>query len=159
MIRAIIFDLDGTLFDISKYIYIFSQFQKKASLELGGNREVDYTIPETYEPLRLPNKESREYLRNKWNVDPDLFWEKVEEYDYSERRKAISNGSVKPFDDIDVIKKLKPHYKIGLLSNTACSVVRLEVETFKISEFFDDITCFRYKTADSKPEPYGALDS
>ncbi len=158
MIKAIIFDLDGTLFDISQYILVFSQFQKKASIELGGNKEIDYSIPETYEPLRLPDKESREYLRTKWNVDPDSFWEKVEEYDLYERGKAITEGSVKPFDDVDIIKELKKHYKIGLLSNTACSVVKLELESFDMVDLFDDITCFRYKTADSKPEPPGASE-
>lgn len=107
MIKGIIFDLDGTIIDITNYIPIFAELQIRALQQCNGNKDLRLGIKECYEPLRLPMDESNRLLRRIWNVDPEKYWKELFQLDMKARREAIKNGNLRCFEDVSILRELK----------------------------------------------------
>lgn len=156
MIKGLIFDLDGTLVEITDYIPTFHKLVLKACRTCGGKNNLTLDMhKEIYKPLKLSLEESNNHLKKDWGVEPKRFWRELFKLDLVERRKAIENGILKCFDDISVIRELRKKYKIGLLSITPEEIAELELDSFGISNLFDKKVCGFYKCKLSKPEVKG----
>jgi len=155
MIKGLIFDLDGTIIDITNYIPIFTELQIKALHRCNGNKGLKLGIKECYEPLRLPSEESNRLLQKIWNVDPKKYWKEVFQLDMEARRMAIKDGTLKCFEDVSILRELKNNFKIILFSNTPKEIAELELNYFKISDLFPTKVYGFYKCEISKPETKG----
>ena len=150
--KGIIFDCDGTLFQIDGYIPTYNRIFQDVLTELTG-QQVTLSPQECYEPLHIKMEESDTLLRGRWNVDPKAFWKRFFDLDLRERKKLI-NVAVKPFSDIHVLKDLAK-YKIGMLSNTPRAIVMHHLRYFHLLHHFTSVVCGFYKSGLAKPETRG----
>ncbi len=150
MVEALIFDCDGTLFEIHGYVPAFREVMSQALRALNGNGK-DFPMKEGYEPIRLPLEESNRMLRERWGVEPESFWRIVEEIDFERRKEMID--SLFLFPDAEILREID--VRCAILSNTPERIVRMQLERYGISDLFESILCTRYKDKLSKPSPKG----
>ncbi|MFX0068419.1 MAG: HAD family hydrolase [Promethearchaeota archaeon] len=151
--RAIVFDLDGTLIDIPDHNLF------------------DRLLVETLESLSVPVPAGKE-LKELWVsgknyvnilkcwgvVNIDEFWRVFDLKDLRARKDLIGRGVIRPFDDTEVLKRLKEKFKLGLVSNTIEEIVMLEIETFDLKKYFSKIvTLGTVAQQFAKPEPDGIV--
>lgn len=156
-IKAVIFDIDGTLVSVGKdysYIKDFHVLYKEVLKRFTGKDFSHLTGDEIYDTIRLPYNESVRIL-NGWGIkDPEEFWNVIEKEDLI-KRKSMTNDMIFPYPDaVSLIKELKENgnsIKLGILANIPESVARAELEGTKLLRFFDHLCCFHYNSPNSKP--------
>ncbi len=152
MIKGLIFDCDGTLISLEKYLDIFCEMQREVHRKL-GIKEIPEERERLYIPLRLPAQESNRFLREIWNVEPMEYWHRLFEYDIAERKKAGDNGMLWCYEDVLALRAIDLPKVI--LSNTPEEIIDLELDMFGIRDIFLGYVCSNYKSRFSKPERGG----
>ena len=139
MIKAIIFDYGGVLSVEGK----LSSFGEIYAPKLGAD-------PEEFKKL----------IHNNWdkarinNMDSELFWLNLSKFlkiDQKIFRKDFMEFSGFKPEVLDLIKKLKKNYKLGLLSNQIEDWLEEIISEHKLNEVFDVITT-SYETKIAKPD-------
>ncbi|MBL7169968.1 MAG: HAD family hydrolase [Candidatus Aenigmarchaeota archaeon] len=126
MIKAILFDVDGTIYDNNEQII---EFHKKTAKELGlkGYSDVDIY----------------KHMGKGWDEIIDLLWPEVENQKFKEKYWKLKekleftlrfNGDVKP-----VIEFLRTKYKIGVVSGGSKVNIETKFRNHDIFHFFDVI--------------------
>ena len=151
--KGLIFDSDGTLFDIEKFIPVFAEIMREAYHSCTGDR-MKFTNGECYKALQLPVLESCKLLRSGWGLDPEKYWRVVFELDRSIRNRVLGD-KIKPFRDIYVLKRLAQKYQLGVLANTPEPIVEYQLRYFKMRNMFKAVVCGFYKSDMCKPETKG----
>ena len=151
--EAIVFDLDGTLIDIPDH-NLFNRLLMETLERLGVR------IPPRKELKKLwaSGKEYANILKG-WGLgNIDEFWRVFDHKDLTARKDLIKRGVIHPFDDIEVLERLKERFKLGLVSNTIEEIVLLEIETFDLKKYFSKIvTLGTVAQQFAKPEPEGII--
>ncbi len=145
MIKAVLFDLDGTLvctragYRHSTTGKVLSRFGMKKS-----NKEID----------RFWFKPGREELLESWGLDPKKFWKVFWEYDTIHSRKKETYA----FEDCRVLKDLrKMGMKLGMITGSPLLLAEMELEMVGID--FDAIVIARSRNGITpKPHPHGILE-
>ena len=151
--KGLIFDSDGTLFDIEKFIPVFAEIMREAYHSCTGDR-MKFTNGECYKALQLPVLESCKLLRSEWKVDPEKYWRVVFSLDRSVRNRVLGD-KIKPFRDVYMLKRLAQKYRLGILSNTPEPIVEYQLRYFKLRGLFSAVVCGFYKSDMCKPEIRG----
>jgi len=149
MFDAYIFDLDGTLVDI-KDITWFRKFQRRVYEEFGVFLPPDDDL---YTALKLPNRESNEYLMGLGIKEPRDYWKRLEEEDYKERDRLLDTGFLKAYSDVGGLDRL--YGRIAMVTNTPESVARLELRRTGLMHYFELLYATQYNEEYSKPHPHG----
>ena len=151
-IRGLVFDSDGTLFQIDRFIPMFTQIMRKALYQCTGKYN-GLDTKSLYPMLSLPLADSIKMLRG-MGVDPADYWGAVFILDL-ETRQRVWGDKIKPFSDISVLERLKQKYKLGILSNTPPQIIDFQLEQAGISNIWSGKVCGFYKSAMCKPEVFG----
>jgi epoxide hydrolase-like predicted phosphatase len=144
MIRAIIFDYGNVIsrFDHKIFLANVAQFSPLTREEIVDAIRTDPQLIIDYESGRIPSEEF--YNRVAKQLHASLTIEQ------------FHDSFVKIFDripsTIDIIKQLKPRFKLGLLSNTNEWHFKAEIETLEVFSFFDAVT-LSYEVGAMKPSP------
>ena len=151
--NGLIFDVDGTLFDITEYIPVFRDLMADAVYDLTGRRH-KFSVNEGYIPFTLPPDESTRFLEETWGIqNPEQFWKRVEELDMQKRMQLIE--MLKLFPDVEALRHLNGDFRCGILSNTPANIVKLQMDHYRMGDVFEDVLCASYKTELSKPGTKG----
>ncbi|MCK4714099.1 MAG: HAD family hydrolase [Candidatus Aenigmarchaeota archaeon] len=160
-IKAIIFDVDGTLVSVGKnysFIYELHEIYRKLLERITGRDFSHLTSMQIYDTIRLPYKESVRIL-NKWGIkNPREFWNQLEKEDYMTRKDMIGESIVPYPDAMELLRILKENgnpIKCGILSNAPESIAKAELEGAGLLNCFDYLCCFNYNSSKSKPSGWG----
>ena len=153
-VKAILFDLDGTLVRLPRILEFFDELLIDVLNE--------FHIP-------LPKKDSRlaiwhsggdfEHILKDWGVlDYDEFIHRFDQLDLTKRAQMIESGEIHLFDDVDALVTLHKEFKLGLVTNTPPNIALLELNTFGIKEHFDELVMLgTVEQHIAKPHPDGFL--
>ncbi len=139
MIKAIIFDYGGVL---TKEVF-FYKFAKIHASRFG-----------------VEQKEFNELIKENWSkaktnkISSKTFWLNLSKFlkvDSKVLRKDIINFFGFRYEILDLIRKLKEKYKIGLLTNQIEDWLEGVIEKHKLNEVFD-IIITSYRTKKAKPD-------
>ncbi|PIN78216.1 hypothetical protein COY26_01110 [Candidatus Woesearchaeota archaeon CG_4_10_14_0_2_um_filter_33_10] len=139
MIKAIIFDYGGVLSIKGG----FSSFGEIYASKLGVDpEELKRVIIDNWSKARISKMDSK------------MFWLNVSKFlkiDQKIFRKDLMEFSGFRYEVLDLIKKLKKDYKVGLLSNHIEDWLEEIIAEHKLNEVFDVITA-SYETKIAKPD-------
>lgn len=151
-IQHLLFDFGGVLYQIdqTKTLTLFKQYFdnsiKLSSLNL--NDFLAMSFFRDYETGKIDSHQFRNEVRQFFNIQ-------ISDSEFDE----IWNATlIAPFDDIyDILKRLKPHYKINLLSNTnEIHFNHFYPECKECFSLFDN-KFYSYKIGYMKPSPQAFL--
>lgn len=131
MIRALIFDLSGTLVDID---FIRGRLEKEILREFGVRLNKDAFFYERLKILELMDKEDK-LLRILENNE-------------------LKVRDLRPLIQRKTLEKLSEKFKLAVVSNNARKFVNMVLEKFNLSEFFDVIITFEDSYPKPSPMPY-----
>ena len=160
-IKAVIFDVDGTLVSVGKNYSFISEFHMiyRNLLERTTGRNFSHlTGMQIYDTIKLPYNESVRIL-NGWGIkNPREFWSELEKEDFA-IRKVMIGESIFPYPDaMELLRAIRENgnsIKCGILSNSPESIARAELERAGMLGYFDYICCFNYNSPESKPSGWG----
>jgi HAD superfamily hydrolase (TIGR01549 family) len=115
-IKAIIFDLDGTLVHTKhKYIYgIMNSVMKQLGLEFNKEKALEFWFGCNRDDILL-----------QWGIDMKKFWEIFRRYDSIEERKK----NVEPYEDFEILKKLQEkNIKLGIVTGSPHHIADMELD-------------------------------
>ncbi len=141
MIKAIIFDLDHTLFDRYATLTEVAKKLRKSSLpvnpQLNDAEIAEIMIHADKAKVYYGWNDLREYIVNETN----LFTEKIEGTDYSDFVFDCFNYIAVPFDfTLPTLKELKKQgYKLGLITNGISGLQQNKLKMLGIDSIFDRI--------------------
>ena len=160
-IKAIIFDLDGTLVEFGKdysWIKVFEEVFVTILKRMTGKDFPHITSARIYDSIRLPYDESTKIFRE-WGIDdPDGFWKNLEIEDFKVRNKMVGRSILPYHDATELIKEIKENdgsIKCGILTNAPERIARLELESAGFLNNIDYICAFSYNSPNSKPSGWG----
>lgn len=138
-IKAIIFDYGGVL---SKEVS-FRPFSKAYALKFGVNpKEFHKIIKDNWIPALVDKISSK------------LFWQNLSDFLKTDnktlRKDCMGFFGVRP-EVLELIKKLKKNYKLGLLSNQIEDWLEEVIKEKKLNKVFDEIVT-SYKSKIAKPD-------
>lgn len=132
MIKAIIFDFGNVIcsFDNQLFLNKLSQYTSKSVDELYNLIYVQSDLPQQYESGKLASAEFFKSISqlSGASLDQELFMEI-----YTDKFKPINST-------FELIKKLKKHYKLALLSNTSEGDFVRRIQTMEIFPLFDVVS-------------------
>ncbi len=131
MIRALIFDLSGTLVDID---FIRGRLEKEILREFGVRLNKDAFFYERLKILELMDKEDK-LLRILENNE-------------------LKVRDLRPLIQRKTLEKLSEKFKLAVVSNNTRKFVNMVLEKFNLSEFFDVIITFEDSYPKPSPMPY-----
>ena len=131
MIRALIFDLSGTLVDID---FIRGRLEKEILREFGVRLNKDAFFYERLKILELMDKEDK-LLRILENNE-------------------LKVRDLRPLIQRKTLEKLSEKFKLAVVSNNARKFVNMVLEKFNLSEFFDVTITFEDSYPKPSPMPY-----
>jgi phosphoglycolate phosphatase-like HAD superfamily hydrolase len=160
-IKAAIFDMDGTLVTLGNggdYVRVFSGLYRQLLGEMTGKDYSSYDEWRLWEPMKLPNPESRELLRE-WGIeDADGFWSELAGRDFVEREKWIGKEIVAYPDALELLERLySDGVQRGILTNAPEAISSMVLERLGLDRYFEkeDVISSNYATQESKPSPRG----
>jgi len=157
-IKAIIFDLDGTLMYYTEGVIGFLDWIVIKTLE-----DLKMPVPGEEERVRLwrGKKSSNDVLRD-WGIkDLDEFWKIFDEYQIVAVEKGIDKGELRLFDDvIPALDALKNEgFIIGMMTNTPPKITEVKLSKLKIKHYFKCIIAMGSERQEyAKPHPLGIIE-
>ncbi|MFX1576109.1 MAG: HAD family hydrolase [Promethearchaeota archaeon] len=153
-IKAILFDLDGTLVKFPSIWEFFDDLLVQALIEFRV-----HVPPKATRTVIWHSGSEFETVLREWGVENyPAFIEYFDELDYKLRKKLIENGTIQLFEDVDVLGALQERFKLGILTNTPPEIAWLEIKAFQLERFFDDFVMLGTVEQNiAKPEPEGFL--
>lgn len=154
-IKAIIFDLDGTLVKIPSTNFF-------DNLLVGALSRLGVPVPPAHERAKLwVSGQRHEELLRSWGVeDAYVFWKVFDELDYETRKDMIKRGVIHPYDDVSCLEELSLNVPLGIVTNTSPRVTFLEVESFNLQRFFSVVVALgTERQSEAKPETTGLLEA
>lgn len=154
MYEAVIFDIDRTIVNLSNR---FLEKITKRYQEL-FRKMSKYPIPDDFnflEPMRLPYPDSK-HLLNGLEIEPEELWSNLKMIDFPAREKDIGK-EITVYEDARELLKNLDGTKIGGVSNTPHSIVKMQIEELGLERHFSDnnLVCYTYNEPNSKPSPHG----
>jgi putative hydrolase of the HAD superfamily len=142
MIKAIIFDFGNVIctFDNGKFIKRISAFTNKTPHELEKLIYINSDLPKKYETGLISSDEFIDKITSLCEL-------KIEKEEFAKAFTEIFNPIRETFD---LIKKLKPSYKLGLLSNTSELDFQRVIRPMEIFNLFDAVS-LSYEVGAMKP--------
>ncbi|MDY2794709.1 MAG: HAD family phosphatase [Peptostreptococcus porci] len=134
MIKAVIFDMDGLLFDTE---LLYSEGLIYSASKCG----IDMSIEETYHVIGKTTEDAREFYAEYYKDNPKIDGRILvdEQIKYVENILKTVGSKKKPFVD-EVLQFLKDNdYKIGLASSGRISDIYNNLEKHGLEHFFDAI--------------------
>jgi pyrophosphatase PpaX len=153
-IKAILFDLDGTLVKLPSMQDFFDELLVVTLTEL------EVSLPPKKERLAVWHSGGDfEKIITSWGVvDYPAFIHRFDELDYEKRKALIETGEIRLFEDVTVLQPLHERFSLGLLTNTPPEIAWLEVKTFELEQYFNDFVMLgTVEQHIAKPEPDGFL--
>lgn len=150
--KLCLFDLDGVLLDSETDISWLESAIKK-TLEHFKVQDID----ENLECFHFKNiNRFNECCRN-LGIDPEVLWPVRNTFYINEKMKAMRQGVIKPFEDVNDIYQLQHHFQLGIISNSPQEIVDGFVTIFNYTDLFT-VNIGRGNTlwdiAHLKPDPY-----
>ena len=145
MYKAVVFDMDGVIFDSEKMIL-------DIWVELGKEHNIPNVEENMYKCLGVNAVETKQIFLRAYGEDFPYDEYKAE---VSRRYHAVSDGGLLPLKPgvVELLTYLKEKgYRIGLASSTREACVRQELEDARIIDYFENLTCGDMLKK-SKPEP------
>lgn len=149
MVKAIIFDFGNVVcaFDRGWFIKRIARFTNKTPEDLHKLIYIESGLPKKYET---------------GHIDSDEFIDKVIDLcglniEREEFIKAYTEIFTPIQETFDLVKKLKPHYKLGLLSNTNDLDFQRAIKPLEIFNLFDKVS-LSYEVGVMKPAKEIFLD-
>lgn len=152
---VISFDLDGVLLNSEDYScngWIQEMFAKILA-------DTDHDLSED-----LANRLTIDYLQEHLSEvsdtlgfnDPEAFWNKREKYLVQEKRKALQEGTIYPYSDINLLSEIASFRTLTLVSNSPQTIVDYFLDQHHLTSLFE-VTIGRSSTIEglwqAKPEP------
>lgn len=134
--KVISFDMDGVLLD-SEDFSVGSWIYRMISKTL---RHFDIpTSPENMEKLYMRSmlEEYHQICRDFGIEDPQKLWQVREKYFLEEKLKALREGEIGPFDDVEVVKDLNHDYRLSIVTNSPQPVADYFLKRFELEECFE----------------------
>jgi phosphoglycolate phosphatase len=129
--QVVIFDLDGVLLDSETNIgWIESSIQK--TLE---HFHLSVSM-ENQQLLFFKNVKKFRNISRKLGLEPTVLWPIRNTIYTKEKKKALEQHIIKPFDDIGSLTHLAKYYDLGIISNSPQSIVDLFIEEFEYHKLF-----------------------
>jgi HAD superfamily hydrolase (TIGR01509 family) len=152
--KAMIFDLDGTLVKLPSMWNYFDKLLVKALTEL----EVKIPSDEIRQAVWQTGGDFESVIRS-WGVeDYSEFLHRLDALDLASRKELIDKGTIRLYEDTDVLESLHEKFRLALLTNTPPDIAWLEVEAFDLERFFEYFVMLgSVEQHIAKPEPEGFL--
>jgi len=152
-VKAILFDLDGTLIQLPELDDFFD------GLLVEALRAHQVPVPPRQARLDLWHSggEFEATLRS-WGVrNYQAFLQTFDEMDLEERRRLVAKGVIRPFPDVEeALRGLHGRAKLGLVTNTPPEIATYELEAFNLRRYFDALVMLgTVEQHLCKPEPHG----
>lgn len=142
MIKAIIFDYGGVLDGLTR-LYGFGNYSKRCAKRFGAKEEEFLEIfIKNWDKAKVDEIPSQE------------LWKKLGAFlnaDSASARKEFLRGCILKPSVFGFAKKLKKHYKLGLLSNHVEDLMEEWIQEHKLGKVFDAMV-LSYKSRKAKPE-------
>ena len=153
--KALIFDMDGVLVDVSK------------SYRLAIQKTAGFFLKKKIDPAEIQQLKNAGGYNNDWDLTEALvknkgakvekgeLIEKFQEYYLGENFRGLIKNE-KWLLNIDVLARLKSKYKLAILTGRPKSEAEYALKRFKVKKFFDVvITMDDIPKNKQKPNPYG----
>lgn len=145
MIQAVIFDMDGVIFDTENLVM-------KCWKEIGEKYQIEGIEKVAFECIGTTNKKTEQILKNYYGKDFDYEFYRKELSDRFMRHVRDEGMPMKP-GIVEILEYLKVNgVKIGLASSTRKIRVEEELDIASLKQYFDVLICGDM-VAKSKPEP------
>jgi HAD superfamily hydrolase (TIGR01549 family) len=150
--KAIVFDLDGTLVEIDNIKKHADEVLRRTLYQFGVKR---ISFADRYEfyfcGIRFID------LLQKWGITTEkqrkLFLETLSGEEYVEKKTLIEQGSARLYGDASILDALKGRVKLGLVTNSSAEATSLELNSFRIKQYFDSIVSLGDFTDNLAPKP------
>lgn len=127
-----VFDLDGVLLDSESDLTWLDIALEKTLEHLGiGASE------ENLMKIHSKNVHRFNEMSIKLGVEAENLWETRNREYIEEKIRAMKNGMIKPFSDVDCLYELKGRYGLSIISNSPQEIVDLFIEEYNFEDLFD----------------------
>lgn len=132
MEKAAIFDLDGVLLNSEDNLDWLTIALKK-TLETFN---ID-PIEENINKIHSKNVHNFQKISEEFCLPLDHFWKTRNAHYIGEKKRAMKEGSILPFEDVYILNSLKQKFKLGIISNSPQEVVNFFLKEFGYNDLFD----------------------
>ncbi|MFX1475503.1 MAG: HAD family hydrolase [Promethearchaeota archaeon] len=153
-IKAILFDLDGTLIEVPSLWSYFDDILVELL------KQYQIPVPPLEERLDVWHSGGNfEGIIRGWGVlSYDEFIELFIDKDLEKRREYVEEGRVCVYSDVSVLDALRQHVRLGLVTNTPPRIANFELDVFQLRRHFDSLVILgQVEQHIAKPEPDGFL--
>ena len=127
-----VFDLDGVLLDSeSDLTWLYESLKK--TLEHHGIESSEENLTK----IHSKNVHRFNKMCMELDIGAEELWETRSRNYLKEKIKAMKNGMIKPFSDVDCLYELKGKYGMSIVSNSPQEIVDLFIEEFNYTDLFD----------------------
>jgi len=127
-----VFDLDGVLLDSeSDLTWLYASLEK--TLEHFGIESSEENLTK----IHSKNVHRFKEMSTELDVKAEDLWETRNREYIEEKIRAMKNGKIKPFSDVDCLYELKGRYGLSIVSNSPQAIVDLFIEEFNYADLFD----------------------
>ncbi|UCH80265.1 MAG: HAD family phosphatase [Nitrospiraceae bacterium] len=150
MIKAVIFDYGNVISSLDNNIFIenIAKFSEKSAAELHALIYVKSGLPELYETGHITSDEFFKEIKKLCGLNMSC----------SDFISAFTGIFTPIQSTLDLIERLKPDYRLGLLSNTNEWDYTYEIENIRVFPLFDTVTV-SYRVKAMKPDKEIYLDA
>ncbi len=127
-----VFDLDGVLLDSeSDLTWLYTALEK--TLKHLGMESSEENL------MKIHSKNVHRFnaMSIELGVEAEDLWETRNREYIEEKIRAMKNGMIKPFSDVDCLYELKGKYGLSIISNSPQEIVDLFIEEFNYEDLFD----------------------
>ncbi len=150
--KGVVFDLDGVLLDAESNL----EWLYRALKETLGEHGIEISEKNLMK-IHPKNVHKFEKMSDELGVRAEDLWETRNRNYTKEKMKAMKNGEIGPFPDVNSLYKLRGKYGLSILSDSPQEVVDFFIKEFGYEDLFDCGVGRGAKLEDLeklKPNPY-----